>query len=114
METKSQIIKNSNLKNEYEYNTDNKVCNPINKELDNLINEIEQEANDGSINKNNNKIIKNNNKNESGFYNLNCNIHSLKILKKYYHIDKITEDENCLFYSLSNIIFNNLDYYVHI
>ena len=32
-ETKSQIIINSNLKNEsYEYNTDNKVCNPINNE----------------------------------------------------------------------------------
>ena len=53
METKSQVIKYSILKNEsYEYNKDNKVCNLINKGLENIINEIEQEANDDSINKN--------------------------------------------------------------
>ena len=67
------------------------------------------------------KIIKkrqkkksNDNKNEFGYYNLNNYIHNIKILKKYYNIDTITEDGNCLFYSLSKIIFNNMNYYAHI
>ena len=36
------------------------------------------------------------------------------MLKKYYFIDEITGDGNCLFYSLSNLIFNNMYYYAHI
>ena len=45
---------------------------------------------------------------------LNTNIYNIKDLKNYYKIGEITGDGNCLFYSLSNMIFNDMKYYIHI
>ena len=117
-----KIKKESYINNKsYSDNINNKCINStINKnenELENLINEIEQETTNDSEIKINNKDIKNktyNIKNELGYYNVNSNINNMKELEKYYHIDDITGDGNCLFYSLSNIIFKDMRYYVYI
>ena len=85
--------------------------------MENLINEIEQESKNNTeikINNTDEKNKINNNKNESGYYNLNSNIKNVNDLEKYYNLDRITGDGNCLFYSLSNIIFNDTKYYINI
>ena len=68
--------------------------------MENLINEIEQKSNNIYENKVNINIKNKGSgkENESGYYNLNSNINNIKYLEKYYNIDKITWDGNCLFF----------------
>ena len=44
----------------------------------------------------------------------NYKINNVKNLKKKYYIGNVTGDGNCLFYSLSKLIFRNMFYYSHI
>ena len=44
----------------------------------------------------------------------NHKINNVKNLKKKYYIGNVTGDGNCLFYSLSKLIFRNMFYYSHI
>ena len=122
LKSKDKIIKDININNDiHAENTNNELINfNINKddkELENLINEIEQESKNNTeikINNTDEKNKINNKKNESGYYNLNSNIKNVNDLEKYYNLDRITGDGNCLFYSLSNIIFNDTKYYINI
>ena len=80
---------------------------------------IKSEKNtNNNIIKSNNNIIKNNNNiinNTKNIINNSNNIinntDNIKDLKTKYYIDKITGDGNCLFYSLSKMIFGNDSYY---
>ena len=122
LKSKDKIIKDININNDiHTDNINNEFINSnINKddkELENLINEIEQESKNNTeikINNTDEKNKINNNKNESGYYNLNSNIKNVYDLEDYYNIDRITGDGNCLFYSLSNMIFNDMKYYINI
>ena len=89
-----------NIKSNSEKNTNNIVNkkNNIIKSNNNII------KNNINIINNTNNIINNTN-------NIINNAENIKDLKTKYYIDKITGDGNCLFYSLSKMIFGNDSYY---
>ena len=98
---KNKIINdlNINVSNDKNINT--------NIKLDNLIKEIEQ---------NDNNKLNDNEKSDLSSEKeiINNQINNIKNLKKKYSINRVTGDGNCLFYSLSNLIFGEMTYYSHI
>ena len=98
--SKNIIVKKKNVLNDKNINKEIK--------LENLIEEIEQ--------KDNNKLSNDNEKNDLSSEKevISNQINNIKNLKKKYSINRVTGDGNCLFYSLSNLIFREMIYYSHI
>lgn len=114
----NHIINNKiNVKN-MEYNIFNKALDNNNIHKFNFVNnnkcdknndnmELNIENNENNINNDGNSEIINKN-------NFNIEINNIKKLKEIYYLDNVTGDDNCLFYSLSKIIFGKPNYYSHI
>ena len=68
------------------------------------------------LNKNKNKLSDDNEKNDLSSEKevISNQINNIKNLKKKYSINRVTGDGNCLFYSLSNLIFRKMIYYSNI
>jgi len=108
------VVENNNIKNENNNENITNTNNEIHEEVkDNNKNEVEniilnEEKNEikldlNFVNNNINFILdKNENKNDTI---------NIKKLEKKYYMDIVTGDGNCLFYSLSNLIFGNSNYY---
>ena len=108
------VVENNNIKNDYNnesiINTNNEIHEEVKDNNENeveniIINEEENEIKlDFTFVNNNIKLILN--KNESNNHTI-----TIKKLEKKYYRDNVTGDGNCLFYSLSNLIFGNSNYY---
>ena len=108
------VVENNNIKNDYNnesiINTNNEIHEEVKDNNENeveniIINEEENEIKlDFTFVNNNIKLILN--KNESNNHTI-----TIKKLEKKYYRDHVTGDGNCLFYSLSNLIFGNSNYY---
>ena len=108
------VVENNNIKNENNneniINTNNEIHEEVKDNNENeveniIINEEENEIKlDFTFVNNNIKLILN--KNESNNHTI-----TIKKLEKKYYRDHVTGDGNCLFYSLSNLIFGNSNYY---
>ena len=80
-------------------------------ELEKIINEIEKNDENKSVN---NLKDENDSSTEDKLDNNNNKIKNVKNLKKKYFIGEVIGDGNCLFYSLSKLIFRNRFYYSNI
>ena len=107
------ISKNNNLYLNYDFNKnmvkiiENKIISKFNENKDKYDKIIEEKKPDNIANSN----LKQENNKKNTSYDLICNIYNFKNLKKFYNTKEVSGDANCLFYSLSLIIFGDSGYY---
>ena len=101
------LINKNELKNELSLK--DKTKNNA-EELEKIINEIENNDENKSVNNHNEE----NDSSSEDILDNNHKINIVKNLKKKYYIGNVIGDGNCLFYSLSKLIFRNMFYYSHI